>query len=82
MLSGRNAERTLCPSACAKEAFKAAKEVPLEKIQGVIKQTKDAIPDSVPNPLRELLPRHDGLIYDDVDVPFLQVHKNGHSADA
>ena len=29
--------------------------MPLEKIQGVIKQTQEAIPDSVPNPLRELL---------------------------
>lgn len=35
------------------DAYKAAKDVPLEKIKGVIKQTQEALPDSVPNPLRE-----------------------------
>jgi hypothetical protein len=39
----------------AQEAIQAAKDVPLEKIQGVIRKTQDALPDSVPNPLRKLL---------------------------
>lgn len=45
--------RRVSSDGLSQEAFKAAKDVPLEKVQGVIKQTKDAVPDSVPNPLRE-----------------------------
>ena len=48
--------------------------MPLEKIQGVIRKTQDALPDSVPNPLRKLLlafPQH-AILYCTVVISFVR----------